>query len=132
MIVITSREVNIARYAIQLDQSEHEKFDKRPCMKQSPFLPDSRSLSYSFGAKLRSYTTGMVYNNHMATFSLPNVSKSYQPKSSNANYIAPGKRSISTSCPTIVVDKTGSVRMIVGASGGLRITTGVPTVIIFI
>lgn len=65
----------------------------------------------------------------MSTFSLPNVSKSYQPKSSKANYIAPGKRSVSTACPAIVVDKYGSVRMIVGGSGGLRITSGVPLVI---
>ena len=64
----------------------------------------------------------------MSTFSLPNISKNYQPKSSEANYIQPGKRSVSTSCPVIVVDKSGIVRMVVGASGGLRITTGVPTV----
>ena len=83
----------------------------------------------SFGAKIRSYKTGIVYNNHMSTFSLPNTTKTYQPKPSKANYIQPGKRSVSTACPTIVVDKIGSVRMVVGGSGGLRITSGVPTVI---
>ena len=83
---------------------------------------------FSFGAKIRSYKTGIVYNNHMSTFSLPNVSKNYQPKSSEYNNIAPGKRSVSTSCPTIVVNKDGTVKMIAGGSGGLRITSGVPTV----
>ena len=64
----------------------------------------------------------------MSTFSLPNTSKTYQPKASKANYIQPGKRSVSTACPTIIVDKNGSVRLVVGGSGGLRITPGVVTV----
>lgn len=64
----------------------------------------------------------------MSTFSLPNVVKDYQPISSKANYIAPGKRSVSTACPAIVVDKSGSVKMVVGGSGALRITSGVSTV----
>jgi gamma-glutamyltranspeptidase len=64
----------------------------------------------------------------MSTFSLPNTTKSYQPKPSKANYIEPGKRSVSTACPTIVVDKNGSVKMVVGGSGALRITSGVPMV----
>ena len=83
---------------------------------------------YSFGAKIRSYKTGIVYNNHMSTFSLPNTTKPYQPKSSKANYIQPGKRSVSTACPAIIVDKDGDVRMVVGGSGALRITSGVPQV----
>lgn len=87
------------------------------------------TVGYYFGAKIRSYKTGIVYNNHMSTYSLPNVSKVYQPKSSAANQVAPGKRSVSTACPTIVIDKNGSVRMVVGGSGGLRITSGVPTVL---
>ena len=64
----------------------------------------------------------------MSTFSLPKTTKSYQPKPSKANYIEPGKRSVSTACPTIVVDKDGSVKMVVGGSGALRITSGVPMV----
>ena len=86
----------------------------------------------SFGAKIRSYKTGIVYNNHMGTFSLPNTTKVYQPKPSKANYIEPGKRSVSTACPTIVVDRNGSVKMVVGGSGSLRITSGVPTVRMFV
>ena len=86
-------------------------------------------LFYSFGAKIRSNETGIVYNNHMGSFSIPKSSKSYQIKSSKFNYVAPGKRSLSTACPAIVVDKAGSVRMVVGGSGALRITSGVPTVI---
>ena len=64
----------------------------------------------------------------MSTFSLPNTKKVYQPKASKANYIQPGKRSVSTACPVIIVDRNGTAKMVVGGSGGLRITSGVPTV----
>ncbi|XP_046863481.1 glutathione hydrolase 1 proenzyme-like, partial [Xenia sp. Carnegie-2017] len=83
------------------------------------------TVGYFFGAKIRSYTTGIVYNNHMSSFSLPNTSKIYQPKASKAKFIQPGKRSVSTACPTIVVDSKGDVKMVLGGSGGLRIITGV-------
>ena len=72
---------------------------------------------------IRSYKTGIVYNNHMSTFSLPKTTKLYQSKPSKDNYIKPGKRSVSTACPTIVVDKDGAVKMVVGGSGSLRITS---------
>jgi gamma-glutamyltranspeptidase/glutathione hydrolase/leukotriene-C4 hydrolase len=77
---------------------------------------------------IRSYKTGIVYNNHMSTFSLPNTTKFYQPKPSKANYIEPGKRSVSTACPTIVVDKDGAVKMVVGGSGSSKIASCVPMV----
>ena len=85
-----------------------------------------------FGARIRSYKTGIVYNNHMSSFSLPNTTKVYQPKPSKANYIEPGKRSVSAACPTIVVDRNGSVKMVVGGSGGLWITSGVSMVRTFV
>ncbi len=44
------------------------------------------------------------------------------------NYVEPGKRPQSSTTPTIIVDPSGRVKMVVGASGGSRITTAVAQV----
>ena len=46
-------------------------------------------------------------------------------KNSLGNYIAPQRRAQSSMAPTIVTDKNGKVRMVIGAAGGPKIPTSI-------
>ena len=71
---------------------------------------------------------GLVYNNEMDDFSVPNVVNEFGIPPSPANYIKPGKRPQSSAVPSMVVDKNGNLLMVVGAAGGTIITTSVAQV----
>ena len=77
----------------------------------------------SFGAKFRSLTSGIIYNNELADFFRATNGSAYPWPRANAP--GPGKRPLSSTCPSIIVDENGDVKMVVGASGGLRITLSV-------
>ncbi len=66
----------------------------------------------------------------MDDFSTPGVVNSFGVPSSPANYIEPGKRPLSSMCPTIVIDANGDVQLVLGSAGGTRITSAVAYVTI--
>lgn len=77
---------------------------------------------------VRSRSTGIILNDQMDDFSTPGKVNVYGIPASPANYIKPGKRPMSSTCPSIVLDKHGHVKMLVGGAGGSRITTSVAQV----
>ena len=85
-------------------------------------------ISFSFGSQYRSTRTGIIYNNEMDDFSIPGEKNSYGIEPSESNMIQPGKRPQSSTAPTIFLDQDGEARLVIGASGGTRITTAIPLV----
>lgn len=82
-----------------------------------------------FGSKILSPSTGIVLNNEMDDFSMPqNVSKDVPPPAP-ANFIMPGKRPLSSMSPTIAL-KDGMLKAVVGASGGTFIIAGTSEVLL--
>ena len=91
-------------------------------------LPTS---SNSYGSKVLGPETGIFYNNQMDNLSTPNTSNQFGVPASPANYIAPGKRPVSSMSPLIIWDNAGEhVKQVLGGSGGPRITTSVAQVAI--
>lgn len=82
-----------------------------------------------FGAMLVSPSTGIVLNSGMDDFSVENATNSFGLEWSTANLIAPGKRPLSSMCPTIVTDSSGAVHTVIGGAGGSRITSGTALVL---
>lgn len=90
------------------------------------------TINSYFGSKIRSSKFGLIFNNEMADFSLPEkvVPTDNLPPGPN-NFIEPGKRPQSSTSPAILLSPDHSrVLMVVGASGGSAITTGVAQVVV--
>ncbi|XP_025415855.1 glutathione hydrolase 1 proenzyme-like isoform X2 [Sipha flava] len=80
------------------------------------------TLNTYFGCGFMSPSTGIIINNEMDDFSTPGVVNYYGIPSSSTNFIEPGKRPMSSMCPTIITDKKGDFFLGVGAAGGSKIT----------
>jgi gamma-glutamyltranspeptidase/glutathione hydrolase len=83
-----------------------------------------------FGSKVFVAEAGFFLNNEMDDFTaIPGQPNMFGLVQGEANAVAPGKRMLSAMAPTIVLDPSGEVLLVLGSRGGPRIITGVAQVI---
>lgn len=88
------------------------------------------TLNNSYGSAVTVTGAGFLLNDEMDDFAtMPGEPNMYGLVQGEANAIAPGKRMLSAMTPSIVLDPTGQLYMVVGTPGGPRIITMVYHVI---
>ncbi|KAG1653280.1 Glutathione hydrolase 1 proenzyme [Nymphon striatum] len=83
------------------------------------------SINLFFGSGMRSETTGIILGDTMDDFSHGNTSNYFDLPLSPKNVVKPGKRPLSSMSPTIILDDSGNVRLIIGGAGGSTIISGI-------
>ncbi|XP_028046427.2 scoloptoxin SSD14 [Monomorium pharaonis] len=83
------------------------------------------SINFYFGSGIVSKKTGILLNNGMNDFSIPSQFNFFNMPPYPNNYIAPKKQPLSSMAPSVLVDRHGDVKMVMGAAGGTKITTAV-------
>lgn len=76
------------------------------------------TVNGAFGSLVKGVRTGILFNNEMDDFSIPDTSNLYAIAPSPKNFIMPGKRPTSSMSPTIVTERdTRNVKLLIGAEG---------------
>ena len=91
------------------------------------------TINTNFGSKVVSRSTGILLNDEMDDFSVPNETNHYGLAPSAANFIAQRRKPLSSMSPTVVLDANQNpprVVAVAGASGGPRIITAVAQVLL--
>ena len=80
------------------------------------------TLGFSFGSGYVVEGTGILLDNQIRNF--------YHNQPDHPNFMAPGKRVVSTMTPTMVFDEEGELFMVTGTPGGSRIHTSILQLIV--
>ncbi|CAM0141350.1 hypothetical protein VKS41_003946 [Umbelopsis sp. WA50703] len=87
------------------------------------------TVNLLFGARFMDPLTGVILNDEMDDFSIPGIPNAFGLQPSFYNYVAPGKRPLSSCTPTII-ERDSKFELAVGASGGSMIVTATLNVIL--
>lgn len=88
------------------------------------------TVNLEFGSKVMDPTTGIIFNNHMDDFAVPNIESAYNLVGNGTfNRIEPNKRPFSSAAPTIL--ETENETILIGAAGGTKIPTSIISTILF-
>jgi gamma-glutamyltranspeptidase/glutathione hydrolase len=89
------------------------------------------TLNNLYGSGVYVRDVGFFLNNEMDDFTAqPGIPNQYGLVQGESNAIAPGKKMLSAMSPTIVVDNSGGLLLLVGGRGGPRIITSVTQVLL--
>ncbi|KAJ3406960.1 hypothetical protein HDU80_010020 [Chytriomyces hyalinus] len=80
------------------------------------------TVNLIFGSQIMDPETGIILNDEMDDFSIPDTPNSFGLAPSPYNFIHPGKRPLSSMIPTII-ERDGLPEIVIGASGGSMIPT---------
>ncbi|CAB3397466.1 unnamed protein product [Caenorhabditis bovis] len=84
-----------------------------------------------FGAAVESTKYGILWNDEMDDFSTPGMENGFGFAPSETNYIAPGKRPMSSMSPLVIFNSENKkVRMVIGASGGAKIISSLSKAVV--
>ncbi|KAH9885899.1 gamma-glutamyltranspeptidase [Xylariomycetidae sp. FL2044] len=98
-------------------------------------VSSTTTVNILFGNLQMAPSTGIILNNEMNDFSIPGIRNEFGYAPSEANYIRPGKRPLSSITPVIVervaADEGtgGTLVAVVGAAGGSRIISSTTQVV---
>jgi gamma-glutamyltranspeptidase len=87
------------------------------------------TVNLEFGSHLMTPLSGIILNDEMDDFSLPNVTNGFNLPPSPLNWVQPHKRPLSSTVPTIVVGPNGDI-ITLGGSGGTRILSAVAQILL--
>jgi gamma-glutamyltranspeptidase len=87
------------------------------------------TVNMDFGSQLMTPATGIVLNDEMNDFSIPNISNGFDLPPSVINFVEPGTRPQSSTAPAIIVKDNGEI-IALGGAGGSRITSSVAQVLL--
>jgi gamma-glutamyltranspeptidase/glutathione hydrolase/leukotriene-C4 hydrolase len=87
------------------------------------------TINLEFGAKFMDPVTGIILNNQIDDFYIPNVPNSYNINQTIRNIVSPNKVPLSSAAPIILENEREL--LVLGAAGGIRIPTSIIEVIFF-